>query len=70
MFVKFRNRLTGSIMWVADDRAEEYRKLGHKEIVDSVPEKPIKEKPVEEPKAVKKAPAKKPTTAKTTAKKK
>lgn len=73
MFVKFRNRLTGSIMWVADDRAEEYKAMGHKPVVDefSAPEKPVKEPEVKkEPKAVeKKAPAKK-TTAKTTAKKK
>lgn len=39
---KFRNKLTGSIMWVADDRAEEYRQLGHKEIVDTPSEKPTK----------------------------
>ena len=42
MAVKFRNRLTGSIMWVADDRAEEYRQFGHKEVVDTPPEKPTK----------------------------
>ena len=63
MFVKFRNRLTGSIMWVADDRAEEYKAMGHKPVVDEVsaPEKPVKEPEVKkEPKAVeKKAPAKK-----------
>ena len=38
---KFINRLTGSIMWVADDRADEYRRLGHKE-ADTPTEKPTK----------------------------
>ena len=28
--VKFINRLTGSEMWVAEDRAEEYKAAGHK----------------------------------------
>lgn len=50
--IKFRNNLTGSIMWVTDDRADEYRKLGHKE-VDTPSEKPIK-KSVEIPKTEKK----------------
>lgn len=39
-------------MWVTDDRADEYRKLGHKE-VDTPSEKPIK-KSVEIPKTEKK----------------
>ena len=38
---KFKNRLTGSTMWVADDRADEYRQLGHKE-VDTPSEKSTK----------------------------
>lgn len=52
--VKFRNRLTGSIMWVADDRVEEYKKLGHKMVTDTISEKPAEtavkeetEKPLE-----------------------
>lgn len=28
--VKFINRLTGTEMWVADDRVEEYKAAGHK----------------------------------------
>lgn len=27
--VRFINRLTGSLMWVADDRADEYVRAGH-----------------------------------------
>lgn len=40
--IKFRNRLTGSIMWVTDDRAEEYEKLGNKRVDDIPSEKPIR----------------------------
>lgn len=69
--VKFRNRLTGSIMWVTDDRKDEYIAMGHTLADAPIPEKPVKEPVVEDkPKvAEKKAPAKK-STAKTTAKKK
>lgn len=28
--VKFINRLTGTTMWVAEDRVEEYKAAGHK----------------------------------------
>ena len=28
--VRFINRLTGSEMWVAEDRADEYKAAGHK----------------------------------------
>lgn len=28
--VKFVNKQTGTIMWVADERAEEYKAAGHK----------------------------------------
>lgn len=42
MAIKFRNKLTGSIMWVADDRAEEYRQLGYREIIDTPSEKPTR----------------------------
>ena len=40
--VKFRNRLTGSIMWVTDDRVDEYKKLGHKMVEETNSEKPTK----------------------------
>ena len=40
--VKLRNRLTGSIMWVTDDRVEEYKKLGHKVVDETISEKPAK----------------------------
>ena len=43
--VKFKNRLTGSIMWVADDRVDEYKKLGH----IAVSENTTSEKPAEKP---------------------
>ena len=76
MAVKFRNKLTGTVMLVADDRADEYRRLGFPEIVcGSVSDNQQSEKPVEKPvvkpvkEAVAKAPAKK-AAAKTTAKKK
>lgn len=42
MAVKFRNKLTGSIMWVADDRVEEYEKLGYHKIDDIPTEKPTR----------------------------
>lgn len=47
MAVKFRNRLTGSIMWVTDDRVEEYKKLGHTMVTETISEKPTV-KPVKE----------------------
>lgn len=45
--VKFRNRLTGSVMWVADDRVDEYKKLGHTVVEETISEQPTK-KPVKE----------------------
>ena len=45
--VKFRNRLTGSVMWVADDRVDEYKKLGHTMVDETISEQPTK-KPVKE----------------------
>ena len=36
--VKFINRITGTAMWVAEDRAEEYKAAGHKPA--AVPQKP------------------------------
>ena len=60
MSVKFRNRLTGSIMWVADDRVDEYKKLGHMVVTETISEKPA-EKPVKEKivKTLEKTPRKK-----------
>lgn len=54
--VKFINKHTGSVMWVADDRAEEYKAAGHKLAVV--------------PKALEAVPAAVKKTAKKTAKKK
>lgn len=45
--VKFINRLTGTEMWVADDRVEEYKAAGHKLAAENV-EKP-KKAPVRKP---------------------
>ena len=45
--VKFRNRLTGSIMLVSDDRVDEYKKLGHTMVEETISEQPTK-KPVKE----------------------
>lgn len=42
MAVVFRNKLTGTIMRVADDRADEYRQLGYPEVVEKPSEKPAK----------------------------
>ena len=36
--IKFITKLTGSVMWVSEDRAEEYKKAGHKP--DEEPAKP------------------------------
>jgi hypothetical protein len=33
--VKFINKLTGTEMWVAEDRAEEYKAAGHKLAAES-----------------------------------
>lgn len=48
--IKFVNRLTGTIMWVADERKDEYLRAGHKLALDSA--KPIKVADEEEPKKV------------------
>lgn len=40
--VKFINRLTGTEMWVAEARAEEYKAAGHKLAAENA-EKPKKE---------------------------
>ncbi len=44
--VEFINKLTGTTMWVAEDRVEEYKAAGH-ELAASTPEKPAK-KPTKE----------------------
>lgn len=40
--VEFVNKLTGTTMWVAEDRAEEYRAAGHELAAPAKPEKPAK----------------------------
>ena len=42
--VRFINKVTGNEMWVADERAEEYRAAGHKP-VDAAPDTKNKQKP-------------------------
>lgn len=44
--VKFINAYTGSEMWVADDRVEEYKAAGHVLAADPPKEKPAEEAPV------------------------
>lgn len=39
--IEFINKLTGNKMWVADNRADEYKAAGHKPAAESV-EKPKK----------------------------
>ena len=50
--IEFINKHTGTVMWVADNRVEEYKAAGHKPVASSVD----KEKPTRKPrkKAVKK----------------
>ena len=44
--VKFFNKLTGTEMWVADERVDEYKAAGHKPAVVVVEAgKPTEEKP-------------------------
>lgn len=72
--VRFKNKISGKIMMVADSRAEEYRKAGFTEVSENpAPAKPVvieepKEIKEEKKEVVKKAPAKR-TAAKTTKKK-
>ena len=44
--IKLINNLTGTEMWVADERKDEYIRAGHKLALTC--EKPVDEKPVEE----------------------
>ena len=41
--IEFINRLTGGTMWVAEERAEEYKAAGHKPAAETAPEKSKKE---------------------------
>lgn len=43
--VKFINRLTGTVMWVAEDRVEEYKAAGHKVAIAKETPKPKPQKP-------------------------
>lgn len=60
--VKFINQITGTEMWVADERVEEYKGLGFFPASDS--EQAIEPAPEPEKKVVKKATAKKTTKKK------
>lgn len=43
--VKFINRLTGTVMWVAEDRVDEYKVAGHKLAAEtSTPTKEVPKK--------------------------
>ena len=58
-FVEFKNRITGTQMWVAEDRVEEYKAAGHT-LAAVASQKPTDEQPVVAAKApVKKATKKK-----------
>lgn len=51
--VRFINKFTGTVMWVAEDRAEEYKSAGHKpadESSSSVPQETLKQPAVKEKK--------------------
>lgn len=50
MKVEMVNKLTGSRMWVADDRVEEYKAAGHKLAASSVV---TEKKPASKPRAKK-----------------
>ena len=50
--VRFINKYTGTDMWVADDRVEEYKAAGHKLAASDA--KPAEEKPKSKPKTAKK----------------
>ncbi len=52
--IEFINRVTGTRMWVADNRVEEYKAAGHVPVAVPVPEKPAEEKPKKTRKPAKK----------------
>lgn len=43
--IEFKNRLTGTTMWVDESRVEEYKAAGHKPVVPCPVEKPRARKP-------------------------
>lgn len=51
--IRMINGLTGSTMWVAESRLDEYLGAGHK--LASAPEKPVPTEPVKRPPARKKS---------------
>lgn len=52
--VKFINRLTGTAMWVMEDRVDEYKAAGHKLAASSNTEKPAEKTKKAAKKATKK----------------
>lgn len=44
--IEFINRTTGTRMWVAENRVEEYKAAGHIPAAVSIVEKPTKKAPV------------------------
>ena len=52
--VKFINRLTGNEMWVAEDRAEEYKAAGHKLAASDISDIKPAELPKKQTKSTKK----------------
>ncbi len=52
--IEFINKLTGTSMWVTEDRAEEYKAAGHKLAAVSEPEKPKKVESVPKKRVTKK----------------
>ena len=52
--IKLINKTTGTPMWVADERVEEYKAAGHKPVATpSAIKKPVEDAPVVEPVEVK-----------------
>ena len=63
--VKFKNRITKTVMYVEDSRIDEYIKAGHELIVDKPKIEPVKvDKPKIEPVKVEKPAVKKTKTTK------
>lgn len=52
--IEFINRVTGTRMWVAENRVEEYKAAGHVPAAVSAMVKPAEEKPKKTRKATKK----------------
>lgn len=51
--VKFIHKQTGTVMWVADARVDEYKAAGHKPAAEEKPAEKPAEKPVVKKKPVK-----------------